>query len=84
MAGGRNLSGPRSGTLGSHALVFNDDEIRVLLKAAIEREGSQFAFARHHGVNRTHINMVLKGKKSPGPAVAHALGLRQVKVYVAD
>jgi hypothetical protein len=50
--------------LGSHALVFNDDEIRVLLKAAIEREGSQFAFARHHGVNRTHINMVLKGKKS--------------------
>jgi hypothetical protein len=84
MAGGRKLSTPRAVTLGSHALVFNDDEIRVLLKAAVEREGSQVVFARNHCVNRSHINMVLKGKKSPGPTVARALGLRLRKVYVAD
>jgi hypothetical protein len=81
MAGSRKLSTPGSG---KHALIFNDDEIRVLLKAAVEHAGSQLAFARRYGVNRTHINMVLKGKKSPGPAVARALGLRQVTVYVAD
>jgi hypothetical protein len=67
--------------LGSVEFVFNDDEIVRLLRAAIEREGGQVAFAKHHGVNRTYLNMVLNRKRPVGDAVAEALGLR--KVYVA-
>jgi len=52
-------------------------EVVVLLRGAVEREGSQLAFARRHGVNRTQV---LNGKKA-GPAITNALGLR--KVYVA-
>ena len=34
-----------SSGLGRNALVFNDDDLVHLLRAAIEREGSQIAFA---------------------------------------
>jgi hypothetical protein len=53
-----------------------------LLRAAIEREGSQIAFAKHYDVNRTYLNMILSGKKPVGDAVAKALGLH--KVYIAE
>jgi hypothetical protein len=71
-----------SSGLGRNALVFNDDDLVHLLRAAIEREGSQIAFAKHYGVNRTYLNMVLSGKKPVGDAVAKALGLH--KVYIAE
>jgi len=35
--------------LGSQALTLNDDEVIRLLRAAVEREGNQGAFARRHG-----------------------------------
>jgi hypothetical protein len=53
-----------------------------LLRTAIEHEGSQIAFAKHHGINRTYLNMVLSGKTPVGDAVAEALGLH--KVYVVS
>ena len=59
-------------------LVLEDEAVVDLLRAAIEREGSQTAFAKHHGVNRTHLNMVLNGKKPVGDAIAGALGLHKV------
>jgi len=61
MAGGRKLP------TGSRALIFNDDEVAALLRAAIEREGSQSAFARRYGVNRSYMNRSLKGKASLSP-----------------
>jgi hypothetical protein len=67
--------------LGSVEFVFEDDDVVQLLRDAIEREGGQVAFAKHHGVNRTYLNMVLNGKRPMGDAVAEALGLH--KVYVA-
>jgi len=76
MAGGRKLS------TRSRALIFNNDEVAALLRAAIEREGSQSAFARRYGVNRSNMNRFLKGKESLSPKIARVLGLRQV--YVAD
>ena len=45
--------------LGTHLLVFNDDEVLQLLRAAVEREGNQGAFARRHGMVRTSINQML-------------------------
>jgi hypothetical protein len=71
-----------SSGLGRGVLAFDDDEVLSLLKAAIQREGGQVAFAKHHSVNRTYLNMVLSGKRPMGDAIAKSLGLR--KVYVAE
>jgi hypothetical protein len=70
-----------SSRLGRSVLAFDDDEILVLLRAAIQREGGQVAFAKHHRVNRTYLNMVLSGKRPVGDAIAEAIGLH--KVYIA-
>jgi Helix-turn-helix len=68
--------------LGRQAHVFDDDDALILLKAALEREGSQAAFANRVGVHRSYISMVLNGKQdmSHANAIVKALGLR--KVYV--
>jgi DNA-binding phage protein len=68
--------------LGRHAIVFHDDEVVQLLRAAVEREGNQIAFARRHGLSRAHLNMILNGKRSVTEKVTKALGLRMV--YVAE
>jgi hypothetical protein len=68
--------------LGFHALVFDDKDVVGLLRAAIEHEGSQIAFAERYGINRAYLNMVLNGKRPVGDAIAEALGLR--KVYIAE
>jgi len=68
--------------LGSQVLVFNDDEVIELLRAAIEREGNQGAFAMRHGLERTSINQILNRKKPVSGAFLKALGLR--KVYASE
>jgi hypothetical protein len=67
--------------LGSTAPVFSDDEVLLLLRAAIEREGGQAAFESRHGVDRVYLNMVLNGGRPVGSTIVKALGLR--KGYVA-
>jgi hypothetical protein len=67
-----------SNGLGSVELVFDDDDVLDLLRTAIEHEGSQIAFAKQHGINRTYLNMVLSGKRPVGDAVAEAIGLHRV------
>jgi hypothetical protein len=64
--------------MGTYALTFNHDEVVRLLKAAVEREGSQLAYAKRHGVDRVHLNQILNGKKHAGPTFLKALGLRNV------
>jgi hypothetical protein len=71
----------RSKDLGRLERVFDDDEALILLKAAIEREGSSIAFAERYGVHRSSISHVLSGRHPVGNALVKALGLR--KVYVA-
>jgi hypothetical protein len=68
--------------LGSTAPVFSDDEVLLLLRAAIEREGGQAAFAKRYGLDCAYLNMVLNGGRPVGSTVAKALGLR--KAYVAE
>jgi hypothetical protein len=68
--------------LGRKALVFDDDAVVRLLRAAIEREGSQTAFAKCCGVIRSFINEVLNGKRHASGRLLKALGLR--KVYVVE
>ena len=68
--------------LGATAPVFNDDDVLLLLRAAIEREGSQAAFAKCYGVDRVYLDMVLNGARSVGSTIANALGLR--KAYIIE
>src|SRR5215813_9175015 len=49
---------------GRHAVIFEEDDVIRLLKAAVECEGSQTAFARRHGLERTQINAILSGRRS--------------------
>jgi DNA-binding phage protein len=71
-----------SGNFGSHALILDDKDVRVLLRAAIEREGSISAFARRHGLERSQLNNMLNERRPLSRPVLKALGLR--KVYVAE
>ena len=68
--------------LGRNARVLDDNDVVQLLRTAIKREGNQVAFAKRHGVNRSYLNMILNGKRSVGPSVTKALGLRMV--FVAE
>ena len=68
--------------LGRRALVFDEDDVVRMLRAAVEREGGQSPFAKHHGLDRVLINMILNSKRPVSGSVAKALGLR--KVYVAE
>jgi hypothetical protein len=68
--------------LGRNVLAFDDDDVVHLLRAAIKREGSQVAFAKRYGVNRSYLNLVLSGKRSISQTVTKALGLR--RVYIAE
>jgi hypothetical protein len=67
-----------SSDIGTYALIFNHDEVVRLLKAAVDREGSQLAYGKRHGVDRAHLNQILNGKKHVGPSFLKALGLRNV------
>jgi hypothetical protein len=67
--------------LGRPARILGNDEVLVLLRAAVEREGNQVAFARRHGVERSGLNMILNGRRPVNEKIIKALGLR--KVYVA-
>jgi hypothetical protein len=78
------LSVALAGGLGTVEFVFDDNDLVQLLRVAIEHEGSQMAFAKHHGINRTYLNMVLSGKKPVGDAIAAALGLRKVYARRSD
>ena len=50
--------------LGRREVVFDEDDVVHLLRAAVECEGSQVAFAKRHGLDRVLVNMILNGKKS--------------------
>lgn len=43
--------------------------------------GGQSAFAKKHGVSVAYVSDVLNGRKSPGPALLKAMGLRKVVRY---
>jgi DNA-binding transcriptional regulator YdaS (Cro superfamily) len=50
--------------------VFDEHDVARLLRAAVEREGGQSAFAKHHGVDRAYLNMILNGKRPVSDSIA--------------
>jgi hypothetical protein len=71
----------RSKKLGRREQVFDEHEALILLKAAIERDGSFVAVAERSGVSRSYISHVLSGRHPLGAAIIKGLGLR--RMYVA-
>ena len=69
-----------NGDVGSHALILDDQDVVLLLRAAIELEGNQVTFAKRHGLERTHMNAILNGRRlaSGSSRVLNILGLRKV------
>jgi hypothetical protein len=68
--------------LGRNALVFDEDDVVHLLRAAVEREGSQIAFADRYGVDRAYVSTVLNGRRRVSGSLVKALGLR--RAYVVE
>ena len=66
----------------STRLCFGEHDVVRLLRAAVGREGGQSAFAKHHGVDRAYLNMILNGKRPVSDSIAGTVGLR--KVYIAQ
>lgn len=71
-----------AGDLGTQARVFTETEVRQLLQAAVERAGTQVAFAKRFDLDRTHLNQVLKGKSRVSGSLLECLGLR--KAFTVD
>ena len=69
-----------SANVGSHGLILDDRDVVLLLRAAIELEGNQVNFAKRHGLERTHMNAILNGRRlaSGSSRVLNVLGLRKV------
>jgi DNA-binding phage protein len=68
--------------IGRLAVVFEEEDLVCLLRAAVEREGGQTAFAKRHKVDRTRVNRVLSRQLRASEAIAEALGLR--RAYIAN
>ena len=69
--------------LGSYGRFFDGDDVLKLLRGKVKSAGSQTAFARITGVDRTYLNQVLKGKKPiTAPSILDVLNLRIV--YAPD
>jgi len=69
-----------NGDVGSHALILDDQDVVLLLRAAIELEGNQVTFAKRLGLERTHLNAILNGRRlaSGSSRIMDVLGLRRV------
>jgi len=66
---------------GRRTFILDDAGVVRLLRAVVEHEGGQSAFARLHGVPVSDVNKILNAKRTVSSPVAKALGLR--KVYIA-
>jgi hypothetical protein len=65
------------GEFGRPGVIFDDKDVIGLLRVEIEKEGSQSAFARRHGVDRPNVNAMLSGRIPVSKDIADAIGLRR-------
>ena len=80
-SGGEQKTLPPSNS-GQRPVLYDEEDVIRLLRAAVKREGTQTAFAKRYGVDRARVNRVLQRKLRVYDPIAKALGLR--KVYVAE
>jgi DNA-binding phage protein len=56
--------------------ILEVDDVISLLRSEVERAGTQEAWGKKNGIDRTAINKTLKGERSPSTAILKALRLR--------
>ena len=54
------------------------EEVRRLLIREIERAGGQTAWSRHTGVERTYLNSVVQGRRSPISEAGSCAGIKRI------
>jgi len=64
---------------GRLAVVFEEDDLIRLLRAAVDRAGGQAAFAKRYKVDRSRVNRILSRQLRASEAI---VGLR--RAYIAD
>lgn len=62
--------------------LLSAEDVLELLTAEIEKAGSQSAWARRTGANRTSLNLTLTGRQPLTKNLLRALGLERVVAYV--
>ena len=60
--------------------ILERKDIVKLLWIEVEKAGSQTAWAKKNGIDRSHVNKVLHYAKPPTENIIHALGLRTVVI----
>jgi plasmid maintenance system antidote protein VapI len=63
---------------------LDDKDVIQMLRAAVERAGSQRAFAIQVGLNRNNVNRMLNGKMPLTKSVIRTLKLRRVFIPSPD
>ena len=63
---------------GRPGTIFDEEDVIRLLRVAIEKDGSQSAWARRLNIDRPNVNAMLSGRIPVSKSVADALGLRRV------
>jgi DNA-binding phage protein len=61
--------------------LLDEKDVLRLLREDVDKAGGQSAWARRSGIERTHLNRVLKGKRPLSPTIVQALKLKRVVAY---
>jgi len=56
-------------------------DVLDILRRQVEAAGSQQAFAERAGVSQAYVGDILRGQRTPGAKILHALGLEKVVAY---
>jgi hypothetical protein len=62
-------------------MLLSSQDVIDLLRAEIEKAGTESAWARRTGANRTSVNLALKGRLGLQKNLLDALGLDMVVAY---
>jgi hypothetical protein len=62
---------------GHPGIIIDEENVVRLLRAEIEKDGSQAAWARRRRIERANVNAMLSGRIPISKTVADALGLRR-------
>lgn len=61
--------------------LLTEQQVRDRLQAMCDLAGGQAAFAAAHSLRSSVVSETLNAKRTPGPAILVALGLREVKRF---
>ena len=62
-------------------MLLSSDDVIELLRTEVEKAGTESAWARRTGANRSSLNLVLKGRVGLQKNLLDALGLDMVVAY---